>query len=272
MEVRSPNFDFEGMTPHWCKNAEFAQMQNASSTVPAYVEPFLVKVMIKAKAKIDPANKKLHDDIGIFIKQEIQHCKAHLAFNKMVADAYPVVRPIEAKYQADYERFLEKKSLRFNIAYSEGFESLSASSVDTFFEEFDEYWADADPRARDLWLWHLAEEYEHRSVMNDTYHALFGGGLYSYLYRLYGFVCAIVHISGHINKISAALIDEDRKSMGPDEIKASEARAQRIKQATAKRAGGHIKRILSPFYNPETRPRARGVEQTLERFAASAPR
>src|SRR3546814_14746540 len=82
MQVRFPKWDFSTVRAHWAPNHEFAQMQNAASTVPAYIEPYLVKVMLKAQAALPAAHEKLHRELAIFIKQEMQHCKQHIAFNK----------------------------------------------------------------------------------------------------------------------------------------------------------------------------------------------
>ena len=56
MKARFPTFDFSKVRAHWTRSPEFAQRCNAASLVPAYVEPFLLKVMKTAKDKIDPAN------------------------------------------------------------------------------------------------------------------------------------------------------------------------------------------------------------------------
>src|SRR3546814_164359 len=171
-------------------------MQNAASTVPAYIEPYLVKVMLKAQAALPAAHEKLHRELAIFIKQEMQHCKQHIAFNKALhAGGYEGMLDFEKAYEADYERFLAKKSLRFNCAYSEGFEAMSAVAVTAFFEDFDEFYEGADPEAVEMWKWHLAEEFEHREVAHNVYHALFGRNkIFAYLYRVYGLISAMIHI------------------------------------------------------------------------------
>jgi predicted metal-dependent hydrolase len=87
MQVRTPSWDFSKVRAHWAQDHEFAQIQNAASTIPAYIEPYLVKVMVKAKAALDPKNERLHRELGIFIKQEMQHCKQHLRFNQALKDS-----------------------------------------------------------------------------------------------------------------------------------------------------------------------------------------
>jgi predicted metal-dependent hydrolase len=49
MKVRYPEFDFSQTSVHWCKNPEQSQVINAGNIIPTYIEPFLIKVMRKAK-------------------------------------------------------------------------------------------------------------------------------------------------------------------------------------------------------------------------------
>ncbi|MDB5423255.1 MAG: hypothetical protein JWQ29_671 [Phenylobacterium sp.] len=268
MQVRFPTWDFSQVRAHWSPNREFSQMYNAASTVPAYIEPFLVKVMLQALAKLDPKQEQLRKDLAIFIKQESQHCKHHLNFNKALREqGYEGMAEIEKAYADDYERFLKEKSLRFNCAYSEGFEAMSAIAVTSFFEEFDEFLEGADPQAADLWRWHLAEEFEHREVAHEVYHALFGKNPVSaYLYRIYGFFYAITHIRKHVARVTEYLLAKDREGMTPEEIERSKERQAAAQKVMGKRAAEHLKAILSPFYKPANRPEPRGVQDVLRRY------
>src|SRR5690348_2988381 len=112
MKARFPKFDFSQIRAHWTLNPEFAQRANAASLIPAYIEPFLLKVMVKARPMIDPKKSELIGELDIFIKQEMQHCKQHIAFNKRLHQlGYEFLKPIEREYEAVYKHFLEKKSM-----------------------------------------------------------------------------------------------------------------------------------------------------------------
>ena len=274
MQVRFPKWDFSGLRAHWAPHREFAQIYNAASVVPAYVEPYLLKVMRLAKERVDPANAGLHERLDIFIKQEMQHCKLHLAFNKAIrADGYEGMLALEKDYEADYDRYLKTKSLRFNLAYSEGFEAMSAIAVTNFFEEFDDFFEGADPRAVAIWKWHLAEEYEHREVAHEVYHELYGKNrLFAWAYRLYGFYCAITHIRKHTGRIAAFLLSVDRKNMSEAELAASIEREKAVAAATSKRAREHLKAIVSYNYDPASRPAPRGVRALLDQMSAEMAR
>src|SRR3546814_6468949 len=49
MKARFPKFDFSNISAHWTPNKEFAQRANAASLIPAYIEPYPLKVMVTAK-------------------------------------------------------------------------------------------------------------------------------------------------------------------------------------------------------------------------------
>jgi predicted metal-dependent hydrolase len=271
MQVRVLQADFSTLKPHWAENKEFATLYNAASVCPAYLEPYLVKVMSAAKKALPAKFEELHNNVRVFTLQEMQHCKQHIAFNRMLRKAYPEIEPLEKAYEADYDRFLKTKSLQFNIAYSEGFEAMSAIPTTCFFEDFDEYWEKSDPRAEALWKWHLAEEYEHREVMHDLYRALYGNGPRAYLYRLYGFFYAMVHITKHVRGIGEVMLRKDRENMTPDELAASKAREKKVNQLAWKHAKRHMKKIVSPFYDPSKRQPPRGVAEILASAEAPVP-
>lgn len=265
MQVRFPKFDFSKVRPHWAPDLEFAQTYNAGSTVPAHIEPFLVKVMVKARGLLPPERTELHKDLDIFIKQEMQHCKMHLAFNKRLREeGYEGMAEIEKDYAADYDDYLMNRSLRFNLAYCEGFEAMSAIAVTAFFEDFEPFLKGADPEAVDLWRWHLAEEYEHRTVAHDVYHALSGmNPVFTYFYRIYGFFYAVRHIRAHTNRVSEYLLEKDRAGMSAAEVERSKARQVEVQKALGRSAKRHLLAILSPFYRPESRPMPRGLDRYL---------
>ena len=268
MKVRYPKFDFSNIRAHWAPNKEFAQRVNAGSLVPAYVEPYLLKVMVKARPLIDPAKTKIIEDLDIFIKQEMQHWRQHTAFNKrMHALGYAWLKPMEQEYEADYKRFLEKKSLRFNLAYCEGFESLSATACELYFDDYNELLEQADPEPTNLWRWHLAEEFEHRTVCSDVYHSLYGRNrLVAYCCRVYGYFYALVHILGFVSRVGKKLLEFDRARMTPDELQESLARDKVARKVMGQRFFQFFVMICSPFYEPLKRREPKGYKQYLQQF------
>jgi len=267
MKVRIPGFDFSGVQPHWTASKELAQDYNAKSLVPAYIEPFLIQVMRRAKLKLAPEHESLHRDVITFIRQESMHCKYHVDFNDMMRRHYPGMKAIEEEYAAEYCRFLQERSLKFNLAYSEGFEALGAAGAETFFEEAEALLVDADPRALQLWKWHLAEEFEHRHVCSQVYEALFCHGPWNrfwngYIYRVWAFLYAMKHIGTYVDRLFRHLLEVDRAGLSAAERVASDARLSEMKR----RRLGRLKRllpVLSPFYDPARKPVPVGLNEYL---------
>ena len=54
-----------------------------------------------------------------------------------------------------------KRSLAFNVGYCGGFENAATFSSKYLLERCDSDFAGADPGGANLFLWHVAEEFEH---------------------------------------------------------------------------------------------------------------
>lgn len=271
MKVRYPVMDYSEVRPHWAEHIEFAQAHNASSTIPSHVEPYLVKVLRLAKKEIDPSKTKLHEDIDIFIKQEMQHCKQHIAFNKMLYEAgYDRLPEMEQGLADDLNGFLTERSLKFNLAYSEGFEAMGSIAAPVFFEHYGEFVAGADPKAVKIWQWHLAEEFEHRSVCHDVYHELYGGkSLWDrWIYRVQTFIFAVKHLKGFGDSVREYLLETDRARMSTEEREASIEREKQYKKLMGKLWLPQVVKVFSPFYDPGKKKTPRGLDAFLAQIEA----
>jgi predicted metal-dependent hydrolase len=256
MKLRVPKFDFRAVPAHWARSAEFAQMVNASSLIPAYVEPYLLKVMNRATPMIDSARADLLHQARIFCQQEMQHMRQHIAFNKRLREqGYDSIKDLEEQFEADLQGFLDKRSLRFNLAYMDGFESMSALACELYFDQYEPLLEGADPELSDLWRWHLAEEYEHRTVAFDVYHALSGlNPISAYFYRLYGYFYAMWHIGRFNARVARRLLAQDRAGMSSRQLTESRARERAVKKVMRAGLLPKMLQILSPRYHPINRP------------------
>jgi predicted metal-dependent hydrolase len=274
MKVRRLKIDFSKVKPHWAPNIEFAQHENAGGLTPAHVEPYLIKVMYKAKAELPASFSTLHADIAIFIKQESEHYKQHMAFNRaLYAAGYDRLADFDRELSADYERFLEERTLKFNCAYCEGFESLGPPNALAYFEFYADLLEGADRNAVDLWKWHMAEEFEHRHVAYQVFHALYGRKslIAAYFYRLYGFFCTMRHLGGWTARVNAYLIGKDRETMTADELKLSRKRERVVKRRLLLNFLPQLLRVLSPFYDPSKLRAPRGMGEFMGRVEAEYP-
>jgi uncharacterized protein len=268
MKVRRLKIDFSTIKPHWAPNIEFAQHENAGGLTPAHVEPYLIKVMYQAKAQLPPELTGLHEDIAIFIKQESEHYKQHIAFNKaLYAAGYERLADFDRELAADYERFLKEKSLKFNCAYCEGFETLGPPNAKAYFEFYSDLLIGAERSAVDLWKWHMAEEFEHRHVAYEVYKTLYGRKHFfnAYFYRIYGFFCTMRHLGGWSAKVYAYLIGKDREGMSADELERSKRREKIYQRKLLFHFMPQLLRVLSPFYDPAKLQAPRGLMEFMNR-------
>jgi predicted metal-dependent hydrolase len=237
--------------------------------MPVHVEPYLIKVMIKAKEQLGPEHAALKTDIDLFIRQETQHYKVHQQFNKaLYAAGYDRLPEFERELAGDYKRFLANRSLRFNCAYSEGFETLGPPNARAYFERYGDLLNGADAQAVDLWKWHMLEEYEHRDVAYRVYKALFGNKSWfnGYVYRIWGFFCAMKHLGSWGNRVTAYLIAKDREEMSAAQLSESLARERTYKRAIRKHYLPQLLRVLGPSYDPRLAwPEPRGMSEFMQR-------
>ncbi|MGE0386703.1 MAG: metal-dependent hydrolase [Gammaproteobacteria bacterium] len=249
MKVRKPNLDFSATPPHWAANPEFAQSLNASSLWFPFLERFLNRVMAKASAELkgEPAEvERLKADIRTFIRQEANHYTLHGAFNGILAaHGYDVAR-FERHFEAEFEKLFSTRSLAFLCAYCEGFETMGPPAALAWLDEMEDLLAGARPEVVALWKWHLMEEYEHRNVCHDVFHAVHGG----YFMRIYGFFFQLRQLTGFSNMVRRHLLERDRAGMTKDELRASYRRERAASRRMSRLLLPRLLKALSPFYSP----------------------
>lgn len=259
MIARMPNLDFEGSLPIWAGNREFCQLFNSFSVLLIRLEPYMNRVMRRAKDELDP-DDPLRDEIDVFVKQEANHTLVHRRFNQALYDSgYDELKNIEKRMGKDYSAFFESRPLVDQAAYCEGFEVLGPLLAQLFFEEIDDLLKDGDRAVVDLWKWHLAEEYEHRMVAFEVLHRLGG----TWLTRLRGVYTTTKHLGFYRRMILRHLNEVDRASMSDEEIARSRASARRLNRRILMFGLRKALPLLSPFYSPARKPQPRGAARYL---------
>ena len=269
MKSRPIDFDFSGVSTFWAQNKEFALSYNGASLVTPPLERYLCRCMVHAREQL--AVEHLKEDIKIFVEQETAHYKNHTRFNDAVKWNEVDTAPLEKKLIRDYERFFKNRSLRFNLAYCEGFESTSIIPMDTFFNEFQVLWKGTHPKVEALWKWHFAEEFEHRNSVHDVYVALYGRGPIAWLYRVFGLWFCTFHMYKYAYEFAALLLARYREGMSTEELAASKARADWAKKLARKNFMRQMLRIMSPFYSPANNRAPEDVLKILALDKAPAP-
>lgn len=191
MVIRKIPFAYvDSIEPIWNpKKPEWSHMVNGASLTMPYLEPFLIKTVREAMMQL--TDEGLKADARGFIGQEGQHYMNHQRYNDTLKrKGYTDLSDVEAEMTEDYKR-LQGKSLRWRLAYTAGFETMTMGITEWLISARKDLFVDADPVVTSLVLWHMVEETEHKTVAFELYQELFG----NYFARLVGLVYATYHIS-----------------------------------------------------------------------------
>ena len=156
----------------WTRKPELAIAANSVSLLMPFVEPYVVR---SVRAAANDLSGVVAEDAKVFVRQESQHHGQHRLYNDLLSDRYRGVDRIE-KWIAVTYRFLEKHTSKaFGLAFAAGFETVAFCAARWVEFHADDVLQGADPRGASLFLWHLAEEVEHKTVASDVYRAIGGG-------------------------------------------------------------------------------------------------
>jgi predicted metal-dependent hydrolase len=272
VKVRQPTLDFRDLDPVWADWPGLAHFFNAVGVVPAQLEPFLIKVMRQAKGSLDPhADADLLGELEIFNRQEAQHYRLHQLMNRWVREAgYPRVERFEQRCAERHEAMLASWSLKWLLAYCEGFEALGLMSAPAWLDgRMERVLGGADPRVVALWQWHMAEEYEHRSVVFQVMRRLYGANpVRFYLLRIGGLFLMLADIAPLVLRMWRYLMET---AAGHPYREAGRAgrrwnRRRRAAGLLVDQASRTI-RILSPRYDPARMAMPENLQQVLDSAA-----
>ncbi|HEX7135519.1 MAG TPA: metal-dependent hydrolase [Iamia sp.] len=175
--VRRVRFEWpEDLDPDWSpQQPELACVANAVSMLMPHAEPYVVR---SVKTALDDLDGPLRAEAETWVAQETAHHGAHARFNRILLARRPSLRRVD-RWMATTYRWLGRRSNRFGLAYAAGFETV-AFMVARWVDKRSSYlFRGADRTATTLFLWHLAEEVEHKSVAFDVQRAR-GGGRFSF--------------------------------------------------------------------------------------------
>lgn len=176
--VRRVRFSWgEDFDPIWTARPELAISANAVSLLMPHVEPYVVDAVAETIADLDDP---LAAEAEAFVRQERQHHGQHRRFNDAVARRFPALSRIDVVMGITFRFLRRRMSPRFALAFSAGFETVAFSAARWTAHRQQSLFADADETATTLFLWHLAEEVEHKGVAHDVYEQT-GGGRLRYL-------------------------------------------------------------------------------------------
>lgn len=149
----------------WLNNDPIASCwHNAlSATFPRGEAMFIEAV----KAHRDGVPPKLEAEIRAFVKQEVNHTREHIVFNKAAAEAGYDMDGIDRRLE-EMMRMIKERPPIVNLAATIALEHYTAIMAHEFLSN-PKHFKDADPVCGAMWRWHAIEEIEHKGVAFDTY-------------------------------------------------------------------------------------------------------
>jgi hypothetical protein len=175
LPVRRVRFDYpDDLDPAWAPHLpEFAAAANAISLGMPYAEPLFIKAVRSTFSQIDD---DLRARTETYIRQEAGHYTQHKKLNDIITARYPSTVRLQ-RWMARAADAIWRRSKRFNVAYAAAGETLSYG-VARWAESHAAWVMDrADPVVASLFMWHLAEEVEHKASTFDVFEATDGSRL-----------------------------------------------------------------------------------------------
>lgn len=230
-----------------------------------YLEPFLIRTIQAAMPEI--RDERLREEMKRFCAQEGQHFRQHARLNEVVRRIHPSgprLAELETEVAAEFTAWSAEKPLKFNLAYGEGFESMTCAGARTQIQTGMFGWM-KEP-IRSLMYWHILEEIEHRTVCFDVYEKVVG----DYAYRTKMSLWFQRHYYACCRRFAAEMILADPETMARyDTPEWAAVRKQRMRAYRA----DYLPRLLGtfmPWYDPAKIRLPPGFEATRADFTARA--
>ena len=164
--VRDQRFGRDKKPGRWWLNNDpvATAWHNAlSATFPRGEAMFIEAV----KAFRDGAPPKLEAEIRAFVRQEINHTREHIAFNRAAVEAGYDLDFIDQRVAANLELTKDRPAI-LNLAVTMALEHYTAMMAQEFLAN-PKHFAGAEPETAAMWRWHAIEEIEHKGVAYDTW-------------------------------------------------------------------------------------------------------
>ena len=164
--VRDSRFGREAKPTRWWLGGDpiGSTWHNAlSATFPRGEAMFIESV----KAFRDGAPPKLEAEIRAFVRQEINHTREHVVFNKAAAEAGYDMDKIDGRVE-ELMALIKQRPAIVNLAATIALEHFTAIMAHEFLAN-PKHFKNAEPETAAMWRWHAMEEIEHKGVAYDTF-------------------------------------------------------------------------------------------------------
>lgn len=268
MKVRRPKFDFSDALPDWCIDREFGATWNASSMMLPTLEPFMNKVVMRVRNELDGEDARteaLKEELAIFVGQEGVHYQIHHDYNQVLIKRYPRLADFEEEMRSYYAGALKSKSMRWLTGFGQTFEMFGPIYACMWLDDFDDILERSQPVVVNMWKWHWAEEYEHRTSLFRA-HNLYNS---SYAYRMKILVETMRVLKDFQYRMLNYMLEMDRGHMSQPERRQSIANQKRWARVMGMKLLPPLTRAVLPFHSPEHMPEPRGYRGFMDWFESS---
>ena len=171
-EPRRLSFRFEDDIPFdWnAGNAAVGNAANYAAIIAPAFERYFLRITREALRRIDDDGVRRNAEL--FCAQEGLHSRQHRAHLEVLLRRYPGLQRAVDAVDASYERLHATHDLAFHLAYMAILEGWFGPLALFFVENREALFGRSDARMASFVLWHLVEEFEHRSSAHAVYHAL----------------------------------------------------------------------------------------------------
>jgi len=190
LPVRRVQFTYpDDFDPMWAPRLpEFAAAANAISLGMPYAEPLFIKAM---RSTFNEVDDELRARTITYIKQETGHYTQHKRFNEILTARYPATVRLQRWIEVS-TNWVSRRSYKFRVAFAAGGETISYGIARWTEKHVARLMDGAEPVAATLYMWHLAEEIEHKSSTYDVFEAVDGSKIRYSVALLAGFVSICV--------------------------------------------------------------------------------
>jgi predicted metal-dependent hydrolase len=172
LPVRAMRFELAPIPLVWNPAMpELAVAANSISLLMPYVEPFIVRSI---RATLPALDEPLRERTEAFLRQELSHQVQHRRFNDVLAAQCTGIPRFERWIARAYGWIERSRSPRFTVAFAAGSETIAFGIARWVEIHMATIFDGADPEATRLFVWHLAEEVEHKTAAYDAFEATDG--------------------------------------------------------------------------------------------------
>ncbi len=172
--MRRPRFGFaDDADPNWTPHRpEFACAANSVSVLLPFMEPYFARSVGAVAGDLSAADGA---EARAYAAQEVEHHRQHRRYNQLLRRRYRGLAPIEGAAHWTYRKLERSRSAGFNVAFTAASETIAYSAARWAADRRSELFDGADPALAEVFIWHLAEEVEHKSAAWNVHRAIGGG-------------------------------------------------------------------------------------------------